>query len=393
MKRALALLFALSSSAQASVPDLFGLGGRSPAMAATGVAEAEGYDATYLNPAGVVGPTRRRLTLGYIGARFQLRLDGRDHPTAHGDGMLIGAALPIPFGGVMRDRLAIGIGFFYPLDVLTSANTPFPDVPRLAVVGDRTGTVSILVSLGAKVHERVSLGLGVLTLAALVGTIAITPDASGRFTTVAEEQLVASYTPVAGIRVRATNWLKLGVAFRGESKSEYDIRVINSLGALLPIQLPTLRFAGIAQFDPMQLAIEGAFRATRWLLINVGVTWKHWSAYPRPIENATPGAPMQPPTRFNDTAVPRIGAEASLALKRVTFHGRAGYFFEQTPSPADQSFLLDADRHAVTAGVGLEWRGIFSGQLDVFGQLHILGEHPRAAGLFGSFGVTVGVDL
>jgi long-chain fatty acid transport protein len=362
-------------------------------MAATGVAEAEGYDATYLNPAGVVGPTRRRLTIGYIGARTRLRLNGAEYPTTHGDGMLIGVALPLPFGGVMKDRLAFGIGFFYPIDVLTSANAPFPDAPRLAVIGDRTGTVSILVSLGARVHERVSLGIGVLTLAALVGTIAITPDAAGRFTTVAEEQLVAGYTPVAGIRVRATRRLQLGVVFRGESKSEYDIRVVNSLGALIPIQLPTLRFTGIAQFDPMQLAIEASLRPIRGLLINIGITWKHWSAYPHPIENATPGAPTQAPTRFHDTAVPRIGLEASKHWARLSLHGRAGYFYEWSPAPRDQAILVDADRHALTAGVGFEWRGAFSGQLDAFGQLHVLSSSPRADGIVGAFGVTVGVDL
>src|SRR5207253_354921 len=51
-----ALTLAGPSIVRASEPEMFGMGGRGAAMAGTGVADAEGYDATYTNPAGVVGP-------------------------------------------------------------------------------------------------------------------------------------------------------------------------------------------------------------------------------------------------------------------------------------------------------------------------------------------------
>src|SRR3569623_1782971 len=47
----------------ASEPEMVGMGARTPGMAGTGVADAEGYDATYTNPAGLVGPPARRLPL------------------------------------------------------------------------------------------------------------------------------------------------------------------------------------------------------------------------------------------------------------------------------------------------------------------------------------------
>ena len=75
-----ALLLLWSAAASASEPELFGVGARSAAMGDTGVADAEGWEATYANPAGVVGPTRRRITVGYVGARYHLSLDGEHRP-------------------------------------------------------------------------------------------------------------------------------------------------------------------------------------------------------------------------------------------------------------------------------------------------------------------------
>ena len=75
------LTLTLTSTARASEPELFGLGPRAGALAGLGAADAEGYDATYANPAGLVGPTRRRLTIGYVGGAYHLRLDGIKHPS------------------------------------------------------------------------------------------------------------------------------------------------------------------------------------------------------------------------------------------------------------------------------------------------------------------------
>jgi long-chain fatty acid transport protein len=325
----LAFLLAAAPAARASEPEMFGMGARSPGMAGTGVADAEGYDATYTNPAGLVGPTNRRLTIGYVHAGYSLNLDGTHRPVDKTDGLLLGADIPIPFGGVLRDRISLGLGFYFPFGVINRARAPFPDEPRFALLDTRTQVVSVLVAAGVRVHERVDVGIGVLALAALVGTIQIAPI-GGRITTVAEEQLTTALTPIVGVRVRTLRWLKLGAVFRGESKSTYDIEITNSLGALLPLTLPTLRIAGVAQYDPMQAAVEAAFRPLHWLTIDAGVTWKHWSGFGLPTENATLGAAPLPAPGFVDTAVPRLAVEAIQRWRYVALAGRAGYFFEPT---------------------------------------------------------------
>ncbi len=378
---------------------MFGMGARSAAMAGTGAADAEGYDAAYSNPAGLIGPTRRRLTLGYVGARYRLYLDGGRRRVEQTNGLILGAALPLPFGGVLKDRLAIGLAFYFPAGVINRAQDGFPDESRLALLDNRTQVVSILIGAGAKLHPRVSLGVGVLALAALTGEIAIRVDAGGRFTTVSEEQLVASFAPVIGLRVLAHRRLKVGLTFRGESRSRFDIAIKNSLGGALPIQIPTLRVAGTAQFDPMQMALEGAWQPKHWLNLVLGVTWKHYSAYTNPVENATLGAPPQPSPDYHDTVVPRIAGElAGLWDTRrgsVRVVARLGYFFEWSPAPSGPDRVyLDADRHVLTGGAGLEFKGrLASFQIDAFAQWHRLDGSDRADGNFGTFGGTFGLDL
>jgi long-chain fatty acid transport protein len=385
------MVIAIARLSSASEPEMFGMGARTPGMAGTGVADAEGYDATYTNPAGLVGPTARRLTLGYVHAGYRLNLDGAHRPVDTTDGLVLGADIPIPFGGILRDRVALGLGFYFPFGVINRARAPFPDEPRLALLDTRTQVVSVLVAAGVRVHERVDIGVGVLALAALVGTISIA-DLGGRITTVAEEQLTTSLSPIVGVRVRTLRWLTLGAVFRGESKSTYDIEITNSLGSALPLTLPTLRIAGVAQYDPMQAAVEAAFKPLRWLTIDAGVTWKHWSAFGLPTENATLGAPAQPPPGFVDTAVPRVAAEATRRWAHWSLSGRAGYFFE--PTGARGPVLLDADRHVLTFGAGLTWTSrLTTLQLDGFVQWHHLQPNARVSGDFASFGFSIGVDL
>jgi long-subunit fatty acid transport protein len=292
----------------------------------------------------------------------------------------------------MKDRLAIGMAFYYPTGLITTARAPYPDQPRLALLDTRTETVSVLVVAAARVHRRVRIGIGVLALAALVGTISISPDAGGHITTLAEEQLVTDFAPVVGIRVEAARFLNLGLVLRGESKSQYDLAVTNSLGSRLPVQIPTLHIKGTAQFDPLQMQLEGGFRH-KWLHLNVALAWKHWSAFPVPVENATPGAPPQPPTNYHDTVVPRLGAEANGEWGKWRLRGRLGYFFEWSPAPEDQAILVDASRHVITMGVGLEWGRAWSFSLDLFGQAHILQATDHASGAFGVFGAMLGLDL
>ena len=107
---------ALPTPARASLPELFGMGGRTSAMAGTGAAYASGFDAVYGNPAGL-WQSGRQLSVGTVYGDYRLSLgtaeDGSrlDYPIDSTAGLLFGGAFTLPLGGVLRDRFqAIGAG-------------------------------------------------------------------------------------------------------------------------------------------------------------------------------------------------------------------------------------------------------------------------------------------
>lgn len=380
--------------ARASEPNVVGMGARSPGMGGTGAADTTGFESAYVNPAGLVVLGKRVFNVGYVLGNFDLTLDKRDYKIEAPTGLLLGANVPLPLGGVLRDRLAIGLGFYLPSNVIAKAHAPFPDEPRIATLETHVATVSITVALAAKLHRRVQVGIGILALAALVGEITLQANAGGNISTLAEQQLVTGFAPTMGLQVQATRWLRLGGSLIGESKATYDIRVISKLSGQLPIDLPPLRFKGVAQYDPLKFTIEASFTPLRWIKVNAGFTYKDWSRFPRPIENATAGAAPLPNPDYHDTVVPRVGLELTAFTKYLRIDGRVGYFYEWSPAPTGPDrVLLDADRHAITLGLGLElqkWVGL---KLDLFGQFHQTAGSPRVGGLFGFFGFAVGVDL
>src|SRR5262249_15575784 len=160
----------------------------------------------------------------------------------------------------------------------------FPDVPRAALLDGRSQVVSVLVGGGVRLPWGLSVGGGVLALAALVGTITIMPDGSGRITSTSEEQLTVDYAPIAGLRWPGlAGRLALGAVSRGVSRSTYKLAVKTNLGDALPITLPVIQFAGVAQYDPMQVGVEVAGRPHPAVLLAVQATWKRWSAYGYPV--------------------------------------------------------------------------------------------------------------
>ena len=394
--------------ARASMLDLFGFGPRSSAMAGTGTAYATGYEAAYDNPAGLWAG-KRHLSIGAIYGGYNVSLQGSPYPIDATSGLLIGGGIPLPLGGFLRERLGIGFGLYTPFGLVNRASDPFPDVPRAALLDGRSQIVSVLIGAGLRLPAGFSIGGGVLALAALVGKITITPDGSGRITSLSEQQLTLDYAPIVGVRWQGLKGeygsrLFFGAVFRGISRSSYQLQVNTKLGDSLPIELPTIQFAGVAQYDPMQVGLEGAFRPQRAVLLALQLTWKHWSAYGYPIAPATASAYPLPDPQFHDTVVPRIAAEVILPSPVWgRFVVRGGYFFEWSPAPyppaaaptpeSRPSNLLDADRHVVSGGAALSLNRYIPLTFAIYAQGHFLAHHEELGGNIGVIGGSVGLDL
>lgn len=383
---ALAVPFA-ASTAQASPADLFGFGPRSQAMGGGGAAVGRGFETTYTNPALLSYSRKRELSLGVQAARFSLSATG---PNAPGDvpeeplsGTYIGAVLPLPFGGILKHRLVLGLGAFTPSTLIARARLLYPERPQFPLLADRAQSLDFNLGLGVDVGHGIRVGAGARALAELVGTVVVRTDASGHVGTIVDDQLVATYAPVVGVSWERKKWMA-GLTWRGELNADFDVSVqVHDLGLLV---VPELHIAGVAQYDPMQAELEVARRLGAWTLAG-GVTWKHWSAFPgwarptvqcpasRPDCNALKVAPVD----FHDTVVPRLGVDYAIELSPAAVaHVRGGYFFEMSPVPEQksESNYWDNDRHVLTLGYGVELSDPLPPvSVDLVYQLHLL--QPR----------------
>lgn len=381
MSRASSLTLALALTAAAprawaSPQDLFGFGARLVSMAGTGASYADDFAAVHANPAGLSRLRERSLMLGYAGSAFWLDHGGRPFTADTGSATVIGLGLPVPFGGVLRHRVALGLGFYTPTDVVVRGRIIRPATPQFLLLPDRVQTVALQIGLGVSLPWGFRVGGGVMAMAGLTGTVVVATDASGRASSRIDDQLVATYAPVVGAQWERGDW-RVGLTYRGELIARFLVTIeARDLG----INLPIFNISGVAQYDPAQLQLEGAWQRRGWT-VALGVTAKRWSEYPGPASATTDNSPAPPAPDFSDTLVPRVGVERRWTWDDGTHVAvRGGYFYEPSPAPAasaDRAYL-DNDRHVFALGLSLGATAAGTRYtVDVFSQTHWLA--PRDA--------------
>ena len=418
---ALGALVLSAAPAKASPEDVLGFGARSIAMGATGAAGSEGYESVHGNPGLLSTARSRQLTFGFVGAAFDIHAKEKI-PTGPLHGSIIGATLPLPFAGVLKDRIAIGLGFFTPTDLVVRGRILYPEKTQFPLV-DRVQSVAVQAGLGVDLGHGIRAGGGFAALAALSGAVLVATDAAGRIGTVVEDTLVASYGPIVGLSYDLGDSWRVGATFRGELVGRFNVVItVKDLGALT---VPPLNISGIAQYDPWQIALELA-RVKGALRVAAGATFKRWSAYPG-LSEATVRCPLFDATGqvfsdscdargpekpgYSDTVSVHAGVERRFEPRpSVGLRARGGLFFEPTPAPRQTGTanVYDSSRLAVSAGYGVTLGAPFPPiDLDLFSQLQWLlpREHVKDAsvpatnagapsvtvsGLLASFGLTAG---
>jgi long-chain fatty acid transport protein len=387
--------------AQASPQDLFGYGARNVGLAGTGAAYADDYAAVHANPAGLSRLRARTLTVGYAASGFALQVADEYLRADPGSAAVIGVGLPLPFVGVLRDRLALGVGFFTPTDVVVRGRIVRATTPQFVVLPDRVQTVALQAGLGVSLGCGFRVGVGFMAMAALTGAVVVVNDAAGRSSARIDNQLVASYAPVLGASWEHGPW-RVGATFRGALVGRFSVTIS---APEIGIPLPVLDIGGVAQYDPAQLHIEGAWQHRGFTAV-VALTGKRWSEYPGPSVPTTVTSTAPPAPDFSDTVVPRVALEHRWTFSDgAAFSLRAGYFFEPTPAPRSTRSrqYLDNHRHVASLGMGLATPGPSTRfVLDVFAQVHGLvsrtgentsGDPVAYGGLAWHLGVTSGVTF
>lgn len=400
-----ALTLGWVSRASASPEDIFGWGPRSPAMGGTGAASSYGADATYTNPALLSRIHRNMVSLGLSGATFDLSATGPGLPgrvsALPAKAFTVGVEVPVPFGGLLENRVSTGFVFYTPHDALVRGRIDYPETPEYTLLTDRVQSLAIRLGVGADLGYGIRAGAGMAALANLVGSIDVV-NTAGTISSRVDDKLIATYAPTFGLawdvpfdraKDGTTRW-RVGAMYRGSIGATFGVNVDAS--KLSTLNLPIFNIAGVAQYDPPEANFEIAREWDGWTLA-AGVTWKHWSAYPGVYEptilcpsGQTCAALTPPQIAFSDTLVPRVGAERVIALpRRASVRMRAGFFYEPSPVPgslpASQAYDLasqgllsvptrffDTNRYAFSLGGGVDMGDLGPFSVDVWVQYQLL---------------------
>ena len=385
-------LLALAPVAEASVPDSYGFGSRSSAMAGAVTADAKDFSSGYYNPAGAAEAPGIEVAVGYMYNVQQLSVSGRDNDVDDVHGIVAGVVAPgelfgVPFG--------FTIGVHLPDDGISYIKARRQGVPRWELYDARAQLLYLEAAVAVRPLSWLELGAGVAFLSATRGSFGIRgrADILSPFASRLEHEVDADLTavrfPQAGARFLWEGWGALGVTYRGQSNLDLNIdALLEGIVEFAGIDVPLiyeLEARTIAAFTPQQLAVGLSFQRVDDLHVNLDVTWVNWSAYESPTASITAELDVQPPAgtpvtlpdaplpavivppNFEDRFVPRLGVEyrgGGFGEKR-TVHDeerplfeipvRAGYAFEASPIPDQTGVtnLIDSDRHTFTVGLGL----------------------------------------
>jgi long-chain fatty acid transport protein len=395
-----ALVVSSAGEAGAQPVDPFGLGSRGTALAGAVTADVADASANYYNPAGIVRDGKLRLMLGYLYATPDLHVNGRDSSPDDISGVVFGLLVPGEIGGV---KFGFGLGGHIP-DGRVSRSRSLPRrQPRWELYDNRPHRTYLAASVAVAPVPWLRVGGGIGFQALSANNLFISGDlgllGAERSTDLVQRvsfELQTIRFPQAGIQVDPTDWLSIGATYRGAYKLSADLIGEVRASLLAPGLDPFagyvfLETASVNCYVPHQISLGTTLRPLDGLSVRAELTWLNWSAYESPVglsdvtltiavpenladlirvpSSITPGRPI--PSGFQDRFVPRLAVEYTHKLATdVSLAGRLGYLYENSPAPEQTGFtnLIDTDRHALSAGVGIRlatFRPLLDGWLDL----------------------------
>jgi long-subunit fatty acid transport protein len=409
MKRALVIVLLLvlaAASASANPLDVFGLGGRGPALAGALSTLADDASAAYYNPAGLALGDRPTFLAGYSFGIPRLTFDGRDAPEETARGVTLGLSLPRQISGTTA---AFGIALYFPDQRVVRIHSTAATEPRFAQYDNRLQRIAIHPALAWRPRPWISIGAGVSILSDAKGSGTsfdlgldlnrISDPSAQRATASIDVSLPTRVAPVAGIWLTPHPDWRIALTYRGSLSLDVSIDTHVAIDAGILKGQAITGFSASDYYSPAELTLGVAYNATRTVTLTAEATWYRWSQAPSPLPTAQamiqigipidvvqvsiPSAAYQP----SDTVATRAGIEARLSPKPwLDVELRGGASFEPTPYPRQTGMtsLADNDKFVLAAGAGLVFRDlgeILRGpvRLDFYLQAHLLRErfHPK----------------
>lgn len=393
---AAALGLSLAPGARADVLYSYGYNARGIALGGATAAQAKDFGVAYYNPGGSVFLEIPAIGLGYMktGNWLEQRY-GEKAELDSTEGTVFGAVLPFPFGGFLKDRLALGLAAFVPRGVFLALDVPYPRVPQYVLLRNSGRQATQLPTLSIRVFDWLGVGGGAQLFSNTDGEINAIIDSNGDVQTYTGQEVFTSFAPTFGALVKGGEmWapldgFSLGLVFREEFFTNYRIPINTYIGPA-PI---TLIFEATSIYTPRQWTAGLSWEnEALGLVAEVDASYNEWSGFPDPnlivdVDFTVPvldisfmsGEKIEP--NFHDTVTVRTGVEKEVYSGEILgLMTQAGYFWDPSPVPAQTGVTnyLDSDRHVGSAGLAFEWFRIgdyeFAGPftLQIFGQMHYL---------------------
>ena len=404
-------LAAIPGVALANAFDVYGFEPRGMGMAGAQTSTADDYTAAYFNPSLLAFQSKASIGASFNWFNHHLEtnvLEGDTRPLNPVDpddalGWTLGFVFP--FGGKVENRLSLGVGIYLPSDVVLSANTINPDSPNWYLHDSGNDRITIAASLGVRITDWLSLGVGLQMLGGITGAIDFQLDAiefifdSRAF----RADVTTAVAPLAGFTLNFDPiGLRFGFSYRGELEVDYELptvfRVMGDLGDGRK-ELAVIDFivSGTVHYSPHIFSLGAQWRVIDPLLLTLEARFALWSRAPDPTVNVqlnldsevemlqdilgenfdANGKGKKP--QFSNTLSVHFGAEYWFV--KDFFALRAGYAFTPTPIPLQygSTNLLDGDRHTASLGAGIYFHDpleIFKSPIavEIAYQMHIIPE-------------------
>ncbi len=331
-------------------------------MAGAGVTQAVGYEAAFLNPAGLVLTPGTTLSAGYGVTSAWLYTQRGSQPERRFDTKPLGATelgFTLPFE-LFQQRFVLGFAGSSPGGSVAEADLPLAETPQFPRLLSRQRAVDFDLALAVRPLKFLAFGVGVRALSTLSGTAEVERTKQTTSTRVSDT-LAPVLAPLAGVTAFFGSRATLALVARAPLRADFDIQLgAVDLGAT---QLPPLNLAGLAHYDPLAIQAEYAQRLGP-LEAMFGAVYQRFRATPTLLPR-TVSCPAERPDclaltasspQFHDTFDLHVAATLSLAVTRsASAKLRAGYAFVPSPIPeqAASENLLDGARHRLGLGYGL----------------------------------------
>jgi hypothetical protein len=273
--------------------------------------------------------------------------------------MVIGATSPAPLGGFLKDRIHVGVGLYLLPTTVVQVIARQPDEPFFPYYDNRTQRLVVLPVIAARVHDDVSIGIGLNILAGLSGQVLATPGPTRAIEARVDEEIFTTVKFNAGVRWHLP-LMDVALVYRQEFSVPFTT-VTNNEVAGEPIDLD-IHADGL--YTPHEFTVGSAFHLGG-VEATLDFTWSLWSLYDGPYVQVDSELPLVgglrgnlPIVPYEDTFAVRSGIVVPL---RVSSSGtridlRGGVAFETSPLPDEQPGVtnqIDGAKLTFSAGAGL----------------------------------------